>query len=217
MKHLLSLERLDVGRTLALTVGSPSVHRRGAMLKHIAFLLLFLVVGVGQVWGEDVTSTMDLDDQSGTVSTSTTSFTGTESATWSLSIDANTSSVNSDSGDKYFQIGSGSKTATSMAWTSSSFSGKKVKQVKVKGSTSGTSASVSVVSGSNTFTATTSTYTSATATTLTFNSPTTGGNVLSENLVVTIAFASATKKNIRLFQIDVIYDDGNSGSSEPTV
>lgn len=64
MKHLLSLERLDVGRTLALTVGSPSVHHRGTVLKHIAFMLLFLVVGVGQVWGEDVT--ISNEDNSGT-------------------------------------------------------------------------------------------------------------------------------------------------------
>ena len=54
MKHLLSLERLYVGRTLALTVGSPSAHRRGTMLKHYAFMLLFLL-GSLNVWGEDVT------------------------------------------------------------------------------------------------------------------------------------------------------------------
>ena len=174
-------------------------------------LAVFLTTNV---WADDVTSTMDLDTQSGTVSNKTTSFTGTESAVWSLSFDANTSSVSFDSVDKYFQIGSGSKTATSMTWTSSSFSGKKVKEVRVKGSTSGSSATVSVVSGSNSFTATTSTYTSATATTLTFNSPTTGGDVLSDKLVITVAFASATKKNIRLFQIDVIYE-GESGGDEP--
>lgn len=38
--------------TLASTVGSPSVHRRGTMLKHVVFLLLFLFsFGVGNVWG----------------------------------------------------------------------------------------------------------------------------------------------------------------------
>ena len=47
-------ERKSVGTTLALTVGSPSFDRRYSRLKHYAFMLLFLLAGVGQVWGEDV-------------------------------------------------------------------------------------------------------------------------------------------------------------------
>ena len=181
-------------------------------LKLFLTLLVLVTCSMG-LWAGDVTSTMDLDKQSTTPTNTTTSYSATESASWTLSYTAETSSVSSDSGDRYYQIGSSSKTATSMTWTSSSFSGKKVKQVKIKGSTSGTSASVSVVSGSTTFTATTSTYTSSTAATLTFNSPTSGGDVLSNNLVVTIAFSSATKKNIRLFQIEVIYDGGGASLS----
>lgn len=46
-------ERKSVGTTLALTVGSPSFDRRGTMLKHYAFMLLFLL-GSLNVWGEDV-------------------------------------------------------------------------------------------------------------------------------------------------------------------
>lgn len=45
-------ERKSVGTTLALTVGSPSFDRRGTMLKHYAFMLLFLL-GSLNVWGED--------------------------------------------------------------------------------------------------------------------------------------------------------------------
>lgn len=37
--------------TLALTVGSPSAHRRGTMLKLISVLVLILTIGVGNVWG----------------------------------------------------------------------------------------------------------------------------------------------------------------------
>lgn len=44
-------ERKSVGTTLALTVGSPSFDRRGTMLKHYAFMLLFLL-GSLNVWGE---------------------------------------------------------------------------------------------------------------------------------------------------------------------
>ena len=46
-------ERKSVGTTLALTVGSPSAHRRDWRLKHLAFMLLFLL-GSLNVWGGDV-------------------------------------------------------------------------------------------------------------------------------------------------------------------
>ncbi len=49
-------ERKSVGTTLALTVGSPSFDRRGTMLKHYAFMLLFLL-GSLNVWGADATMT----------------------------------------------------------------------------------------------------------------------------------------------------------------
>ena len=51
MRHFLHSSWLDVGTTLAMTVGSPSVHRRGAMLKLISVLALILTIGVGNVWG----------------------------------------------------------------------------------------------------------------------------------------------------------------------
>ena len=41
--------------TLASTVGSPSAHRRGAMLKLISVLVLVLTLGVGQMWGTETT------------------------------------------------------------------------------------------------------------------------------------------------------------------
>lgn len=47
-------ERKSVGTTLALTVGSPSFDRRGTMLKHYAFMLLFLL-GSLNVWGGEET------------------------------------------------------------------------------------------------------------------------------------------------------------------
>ncbi len=45
-------ERKSVGTTLALTVGSPSFDRRYSALKHLAFMLLFLL-GSLNVWGAD--------------------------------------------------------------------------------------------------------------------------------------------------------------------
>lgn len=45
-------ERKSVGTTLALTVGSPSAHRRYSALKHLTFMLLFLL-GSLNVWGAE--------------------------------------------------------------------------------------------------------------------------------------------------------------------
>ena len=39
--------------TLASTVGSPSAHRRGAMLRLLSVLVLILTIGVGNVWGTE--------------------------------------------------------------------------------------------------------------------------------------------------------------------
>lgn len=47
-------ERKSVGTTLALTVGSPSFDRRYSRLKHLAFMLLFLL-GSLNVWGAEET------------------------------------------------------------------------------------------------------------------------------------------------------------------
>ena len=44
----------------ALTVGSPSVHRRGTLLKLMSILVLILTIGVGQMWGaETLVYTLD--------------------------------------------------------------------------------------------------------------------------------------------------------------
>ena len=57
MKHLKDFLRQDVGKTLAMTVGSPSAHRRGLQLKSLLFALLFLLCGVGQLWATTITLT----------------------------------------------------------------------------------------------------------------------------------------------------------------
>ena len=56
LDFLSSLGRQSGGRgivTKAVTVGSPSAHRRGAMLKLISVLVLILTIGVGQMWGAE--------------------------------------------------------------------------------------------------------------------------------------------------------------------
>ena len=41
--------------TLAMTVGSPSAHRRGIMLKLLSVLVLILTLGIGNAWGASAT------------------------------------------------------------------------------------------------------------------------------------------------------------------
>lgn len=53
MKHLLTQFGLSVGLASYATVGSPSADRRRRQLKHITFMLLFLL-GSLNVWGEMV-------------------------------------------------------------------------------------------------------------------------------------------------------------------
>ena len=197
-------------------------------LKTIFACLLMAVLSIGQVWATDVTSKMDLDDQSPAYTANTTSYTGTQSATWSLSKTCASQSVGSESSannDKYYQIGSGSKNATSMTWSSSSFNGKRIKQVIVKCSSSASAtgtnkATVTVTATGGTFSPATSgsnILSGSTYTTVTFNSSASGGDQISGNLTVNIAFSSQQQKNIRLYQIDVIYaNDDTPSCTEPT-
>ena len=83
---LRKLERKSVGTTLALTVGSPSFDRRHSALKHLAFMLLFLL-GSLNVWGEDVIVTLD------NIGTSLTSTANTKASTTDI--------IATDTEDKY--------------------------------------------------------------------------------------------------------------------
>ena len=69
MKHLNFLSKSGSGSrshgivTSCTTVGSPSVHRRGTMLKLLSVLVLIFTFGIGQMWGATyvkVTSASDL-------------------------------------------------------------------------------------------------------------------------------------------------------------
>ena len=63
---LSTLQQRNVSVTSAATIGSPSFDRRYSALKHLAFMLLFLLAGVGQVWGqttyEQLTSIANIDE-----------------------------------------------------------------------------------------------------------------------------------------------------------
>ncbi len=170
-------------------------------LKYAAMFVMLLTLGIGNVWGADVTSVMDIPNSA---TASTTSYSATESASWTLTKNCATQSVGTDSDDKYYQIGSGSKNAHTMTWTSSSFNGRKIKQVVVYCSTSYSSGATVSVSGTG-FSPTSQTVSSSSKTAKTFNSSASGGDELTGDLVVTITFGTNRQKNIRMFQIDVKY------------
>lgn len=61
MKQSLLSSWLGVSSTLAITISSPSAHRRGTMLKLISVLVLVLTFGVCQMWGANDASTSSSD------------------------------------------------------------------------------------------------------------------------------------------------------------
>lgn len=90
LNFLRKSERKSVGTTLALTVGSPSAHRRYSALKHLAFMLLFLL-GSLNVWGADpVSGSIVLGNASGAWdATTTASFTDENDLEWSRTYSSN--------------------------------------------------------------------------------------------------------------------------------
>ena len=84
-------ERKSVGTTLALTVGSPSFDRRGTMLKHLTFMLLFLL-GSLNVWGE--TYTIGWGEASGDKSQNFTAVSGSVTEVLSFSSSKESSTTN---------------------------------------------------------------------------------------------------------------------------
>ena len=76
------------GSTLALTVGSPSAHRRYSALKHLTFMLLFLL-GSLNVWGADVVAESSMSDIAEANSWTTASGNGTQPCYTSFNLDAN--------------------------------------------------------------------------------------------------------------------------------
>ena len=91
--------------TLASTVGSPSVDRRGTMLKLLSVLVLIFTFGIGQMWGADPTESF---------SGSSFSTQGTQGSGSSYTITGTNLSINDDkfyggSNNTYAQSYAGSK------------------------------------------------------------------------------------------------------------
>ncbi len=141
LNFLRKSERKSVGTTLALTVGSPSAHRRYSALKHLTFMLLFLL-GSLNVWGGTSTYTFSSNAWASSVST------GGTSCTWSGSANANQYSSTQN------PIGAQITTGKNGLTITSSISFTNVTEVVVKyNSTKNGVGSIGVQIGSTTITA----------------------------------------------------------------
>ena len=159
MKHLNFLSKLSSQScghssvTLASTVGSPSAHRRGIMLKFISILVLIFTFGIGQMWGAlsspyECTFTASLTESNNQVTTG--------DVTWTLSRTVGKGSPTTTFGNQNSQscikFGSGKNNYYSkMTLTTSAFSSYNVSSVVVYiSSNNGGSKTVKVTQGSTT-------------------------------------------------------------------
>ena len=172
--------------TLALTVGSPSAHRRSTMLKLISVLVLILTFGVGNVWGATFTFNTDAGLSALGIS-KPSSGAGTNLSTSSPYVVDGVS----------MSVGTCTSTATRV-WNSSGTTS--LRTYKASGKTGGSltfSASSNITSivftGGSSFSASTGTLTNGTwtgnATSVTFTS--TSGNTIN-SIAVTITSADPT-------------------------
>ena len=188
---------------MALTVGSPSVHRRYSALKHLAFMLLFLL-GSLNVWGAEVTDEL---------TQSLTGVTGTNYTSWSEKT-SNSDAVyagQSAGGNSSIQLRSNS----SNSGVITTKSGGKVKSVTVEWNTNTSNGRTINIYGKN------SAYTQPTELYNTTNQGTLLGTIVmgtSTSLSVTgdyeyIGIRSASGA-LYLTSISIVWE---SSSSDPTV
>ena len=205
-------ERKSVGTTLALTVGSPSFDRRGTMLKHYAFMLLFLL-GSLNVWGTEETWswTLATGNNLGTASNVTTNPSGSKTLTgkvgsnevakyWDFAMVSGTS--------KYYlsgaQIGSGTNYCTSVTLSTSAFT-QTIKNVKVTSKCgSKAEAKISISVGGTTYVEEQPLTKTETVYGMNSNTGTATGDI-----VIKLSQPS-TKKALYISKVEVIYEAGGA-------
>ena len=171
--------------TLAMTVGSPSAHRRETMLRLLSVLVLIFTFGIGQMWAVDPVSTLTFTAKCNG------SGTADDGAVWTVTSDGSESNYD---GTKGIHYGTSSAQVEYIQLSTSDISGN-ITQVVVNASTaSGVTASVSVSVDGSAFT-TTSDATSANLSTSATNYTFTGSG--SGEIIVRIA--KPTKANNALY------------------
>ena len=193
LNFLRKSERKSVGTTLALTVGSPSAHRRYSALKHLTFMLLFLL-GSLNVWGDEQTGTFTMKNSGQTSPVSNNGVTFTWSSSQIITGTNNGSGFKdkSQSGDAdmVVTIPAGA-TLTGISKTNgNSWGGSASVKVYTGSSTSGTLIAT-IVSGTNSYT------------------------ISSHNTGTTYYLINNTGANAWINSLSITYTTG--GSPDPTV
>lgn len=192
-------ERKSVGTTLALTVGSPSAHRRYSALKHLTFMLLFLL-GSLNVWGGE-TSTLTFTAKANG------SGTADDNVAWTVTSDGTESQFDNSKGIHY---GTNSAKVQYIRLSTSEITGT-ITQVVVNASTaSGVSATVGVTIGGSAFGGDPKSITT-TATNYTFTGSASG------EIVVTVTKPSSATKAIYCKSVAVTYSTGGTETAVETI
>ena len=206
------LESTVVSLDCRLTVGSPSFHRRSAMLKLVSVLVLILTIGIGNVWGTDDTYDFNANGitkisgpASGAVTASSanvvfTSKTGNTTDSWTIAFTANTFyGYGKGNGVNFGANSKSNKYPPHATLTSKSYSN--VTAVVVGYSGANTSVTIAVSVGGTSFGSTTT----SSGTSHTFSHAATTGAVV-------ISVESSTNGQIKINDVTITYSSGTSVS-----
>ena len=204
-------ERKSVGTTLALTVGSPSVDRRYSALKHLTFMLLFLL-GSLNVWGGDQTVTWTVQNNAD-LGSGIGSGTITDNGGYSWSYERTLISGSSYTGNLnngYLQIGKNGG-VENLTFTTSDIPGT-IKSVTVDCASYQGKHKVSITVGTTTYLASTAVPTWSSNSGGEKTGSKTGDQAVSGS--ISIAFTDGTRA-LYIKSITVVYNEG--GAPDPVL
>lgn len=186
----------------------PSFRLRLHPLRMVATLLLLLCLGVGNVWGTDVTGTINFGSRSGSLNINSASVSGNDSQTnsWTVTTVGTTSFTPNAS---YAQVGSSKNPATSITFTTTLAASQTITAMSAKfGGFSGTAGTITLKVGDNTIG--TGSLSASTDVTVTATDNTKSGKVLT----VTVTGIS---KGVKCYYISYTYSNTPACSNNVTI
>ena len=208
MKHFLFSGRLDVATTLASTVGSPSVHRRGTMLKPLFLAMLFLIAGIGNV-SADTEAALSISSKP---SSSSETLTDDQSNEWAFTSDGTVSGSETN----LIHVGTNSSQVSYVQLVSTGLSSNSISEIHVwAAAKASTNVTIKIYIGENLL---------GTSSVL-GNTSSSGGTEFSVNNTnnysgeVKILVSRPSKANGAIYfnSATVTYTTGGGGSTNPTV
>ena len=198
----------DVSHDCRLTVGSPSGMTAklqvNSFMRFAVVLTLIFTIGVGNVWGADVTGTINFGNNGTKINTGSVTGKDSQGNTWTITTAGTTSFTQSTD---YSQVGSSKKPATSITFTTTLPSAQTISSMSAKfGGFSSTAGTITLKVGDNSI----------------------GTGSLNETSNVTVSSTDATKsgtvltvtvtgisKAVNCYYISYTYSTGGGGCSAP--